>query len=262
MAANTNPIFSAYGDIQGGDLIGVSVPGTPSLVTDYTGQGLNHASIFHADQTNGGFIQRIRFKSNGANAVASVARIYYNNNNSRILGQASAPGGTPTGSISASGGSLQTGTGITYFAKIVSVDQYGGKSAPSTETGPINSATTGSAGSINWSWTAAIGAVSYLIYVGPQAGGQLTYFTSPTNSFLQLTAVGTRESLSTSVNNNNALIGEISLPIVAASQTAATVDIDYTLNMALPPGGRILVGISTTGTTNNGWIVTGIGGEY
>jgi hypothetical protein len=257
MAANTNPIFSAYGDIQGGDIVGKPVVSA----TDYTGQGINHASVYHADQTNGGFIQRIRFKSAGTNAV-SVARIYYNNNNSRFLGQALAPGGTPNGTPSVTGGSLLAGT---YYAKIVSVDQYGGKSAPSTEAGPITITGATTTGSINWTWTAPTGtlAASYQIYVGPVAGGQLTYFTSPTNSFLQLTAIGVRESLSSSVNSNNMLIGEISLPAVSASTTAATVDIDYTLNMALPPGGRILVGISANNVDlANGWIVTGIGGEY
>jgi hypothetical protein len=265
MAANTNPIFSAYGDVQGGDLIGVSnpSPGPLSLVSDYTGQGLNHASIFHADQTNGGFIQRIRFKSNGVNGTAAVARIYYNNNSSRFLGQAAAPGSAPSGTPSVTGGTLLAGN---YFAKIVSIDQYGGKSVASTENATAVTITgTTTTGSINWTWAAPTGtlAASYQIYVGPVAGGQLTYFTSSTNSFLQTTAIGTRESLSSSVSNNNTLIGELSLPIIAsASSNAATADIDYTLNMALPPGGRILVGISTTNANNSGWIVTGIGGEY
>lgn len=248
MAANTNPIFSAYGDVQGGDLL-------TTAAADYTGQGIANAAVFHADLTNGGFVQRLRFKAVGSTGNATVARIYFNNGQSRLAGQAAAPAGTPTGAASTSGGTLLAGN---YYARIVSVDQYGGKSVASTETAQVT--TTGSTGSITWSWTAATGAASYLIYVGPQTSSQITYFTSNTNTFLQTAAVGTRDSLGTSINNNNALIGELSLPQVTAAAAAATVDIDYPLNFALPPGGRILVGLGTTVTA--GWIVTCIGGAY
>lgn len=249
MAANTAPIYSRQGDIQGGDIL-------TTAAADFTGQGVNNVVVYTADATNGGFIQRLRFKAvaTGAN-VATVARIYYNNGQSRLLGQVAAPAGTPTGTPSASGGSLLTGS---YFARIISIDGYGGKSAASTESASV--AVTGPTGSIVWNWTAATGAASYRIYVGPVTTGQLSYFTSNTNSYTQTTMVGTRDNLTTAVSNNNALIGEISLPATALSTAVATVDIDYPLNFALPPGGRIVVGLGTTVAT--GWIVTGIGGEY
>lgn len=247
MAANTSPIFSALGDVQGGDVL-------TTAAADYTGQGVNNAVVFQSDLDNGGFIQRLRFKALGTNA-ATVARIYFNNGQSRFLGQVAAPTGTPTGTPSSSGGTLLTGS---YFAKIVSVDQYGGRSVASTETASVS--VTGPTGSILWSWAAATGAASYRIYVGPTTGGQITYFTSTTNSFTQTAAVGTRDSLSNSVSNNNALIGEISLPATSSSTSAATVDIDYPLNFALPPGGRIIVGLGATVVA--GWVVTGVGGEY
>lgn len=247
MPANTSPIYSAYGDIQGGDLL-------TTAAADYTGQGALNAVVFHASDTNGGYVQRIRFKAIGTN-VATVARIYFNNGQSRFVGQAAAPSGTPTGTPSTTGGTLRAGN---YFAKIVAVDQYGGKSAASTETAQVT--TTGSTGSITWNWTASTGAASYLVYVGPLTNSQLTYFTSTTNSYTQTTAIGTRDNLSTSINSNNSLIGELSLPATTASASAATVDIDYPLNFALPPGGRILVGLGTTVAA--GWIVTCVGGEY
>ena len=141
MAANPNPIFSRVGAVSLGTAI-------TAVVTDYTGIGANNVILsYTADGTNGGFVQRIRFKAAGTNAV-SVARIYLNN-----------------GSTNA---------------------------------------------------TAA----------------------------------------------NNTFYGEISLPATTASVTAATVDVDYALNIALPPGYRIVVGISATTTLASGWVPTVIAGQY
>lgn len=250
MAANTSPIYSRQGDVQGGDIL-------TTAAADFTGQGINNVVVYTADLTNGGFIQRLRFKAvaSGANA-ATVARVYYNNGQSRLPGQAGTPG-TPAGTPSASGGSLLSGT---YFAKIVAIDGYGGRSSASGENAAAVTVT-GPTGSISWTWTASTnGPASYRIYVGPIAGGQLSYFTSNTNSYTQTTMVGTRDNITAAVSNNNYLIGEISLPATAASTTVATVDIDYPLNFALPPGGRIIVGLGANVAT--GWIVSGIGGEY
>lgn len=247
MAANTSPIYSARGDIQGGDIL------TTGGAT-YTGQAVYDAVVFSADITNGGYVQRIRFKPVGIN-IATVARIYYNNGTSRFLGTAAATG-QPTGTPSPSGGGLLAGS---YYAKIITIDQYGGKSVASVESALVT--TTGSTGSIAWAWTAVAGATSYRVYIGPTAGGQITYFETTTNSFSQITAVGTRDSLSASISNNNSLIGELSLPAVPAlTPAAAAVDIDYPLNFALPPGGRIIVGLGTTVAA--GWAVTVFGGEY
>jgi hypothetical protein len=254
MAANTSPIYSASGAFQGGDIL-------TTAASDFTGQGINNAVVFTSDLTNGGFIQRLRFKAIGTNAVTG-ARIYVNNGQSRAAASISAVSGTPTGSISTTGGTLLTGTGITYFAKIVAVDQYGGITAASTETASVSSATTGSTGSITWNWTAVIGAASYRIYVGPVTNGQLSYFTSTTNSYTQTAAVGTRDSLGTGVANNNYYYGDLTLPAVTVITTTAsgTVEIDYPLNFALPPGYRIIVGL--TSTVAGGWQVSGIGGSY
>jgi 1-deoxy-D-xylulose 5-phosphate reductoisomerase len=162
--------------------------------------------------------------------------------------------GTPTGTPSTTGGTLMAGN---YFAKIIAVDQYGSNTAVSTESASV--AVTGTTGSIGWAWTAVTGAVSYRIYVGPVTGGQLTYFTSTTNSFTQTAAVGIRDSLGTSVNNNM-FYGEVSLPITTAIATAATAEIDYVMNLALPPAYRIIMGLGTTVAA--GWQVMAIGGAY
>lgn len=138
MPANSAPIFSRVGDIQGGG------PITAAAAT-YTGAGANDTLIFTADATNGGYLQRLRFKAVGTN-TATVARVYINN-------------GSTNGTAS-----------------------------------------------------------------------------------------------------NNDFYGEVSLPAVTATNTAATVDIDYPLNLALPPGYRIYVGLATA--PGAGWFVTAIAGAY
>jgi hypothetical protein len=140
MAANTAPIFSNAGAVSLGTAI-------TAIVSDYTGTGANNQVIFSANATNGGFVQRIRFKAAGTNA-ASVVRIYLNN------------------------GSANTSAG------------------------------------------------------------------------------------------NNTFYGELSLPATTASTTAGTVDIDYPMNFALPPGYRLVVGISAAATLASGWNPTVIAGAY
>jgi hypothetical protein len=59
---------------------------------------------------------------------------------------------------------------------------------------------------------------------------------------------------------NNSFHGQQSLPATTASNTAATTEIDYPLNIALNPGFRIYVGVATTVAA--GWVCTAIGGKY
>jgi hypothetical protein len=142
MAGNTTPIFSRVG------AVGFTSTVVATTVTDYTGAGANYVIVFNADGTNGGFVQRIRFKSAGTNSTASVARIFINN------------------------------------------------------------------------------------------------------------------GLTNATQANNTFFGEISLPSVTGSTTAATVDIDYPMNLAMPPGYRIVIGISCTPTLGAGWVPTAIAGAY
>jgi len=82
MAANTAPIFSALGDIEWG----TTALTTQNTAKDGTGTVL---TCFTADATNGGFVQRIRFRSAGTN-IATVARVFINNGSSNA---------TPTNNI-------------------------------------------------------------------------------------------------------------------------------------------------------------------
>ena len=70
MAANTAPIFSRLADVQW--ISGTTLNNTYDLTS-----GTNFL-VFTADATNGGYVQRIRFKALGT-TVATVARVFINN---------------------------------------------------------------------------------------------------------------------------------------------------------------------------------------
>ena len=249
MAGNTTPIFSRVGDIQGGITL-------TTAAADYTGQGINNAIVYQADATNGGFLQRLRFKAIGANTSATVARIYINEGYVPLAPNAAAP--TLSGQTTATtGGTLQAGT---YYAKAQSIDQWGAPSAMSTEASQV---TTGTTSTITWNWAAVTGAVSYRIFVGPATNSQVIYFTTNTNSYTQTTAtINLATNLPAQGNpadflTNNLFYGEVSLPVTTA---ASVVDVDYPMNLALPPGYHVIVGLTVTASA--GWVVTGIGGKY
>lgn len=70
--ANNQPIFSKIGDIQWSSTSVSSANITKDMTTGTT------YSVFTADATNGGYVQRIRFRPLGTNQ-ATVARIWINN---------------------------------------------------------------------------------------------------------------------------------------------------------------------------------------
>ena len=59
---------------------------------------------------------------------------------------------------------------------------------------------------------------------------------------------------------NNVFYGEISLPATTLIATAATIDVDYVMNFAIPAGFRIYFGLGTA--VSAGWVATVIGGKY
>ncbi len=244
MAANNDPIFSRLGDVQAGGIL-------TAAANDYTGQSINYNVIFTADETNGGYLQRVRAKALGTN-VASVIRFFINNGKGRLLSMCSAPA-SPAGTAGTAG-TLATGS---YYAKVVAYDQYGVPSTASAETAAV--AVTGPTGSVTWSWTAVTSAVKYRVYVGNVTGGQLVYFETTTNSFLQTAPIGTRDTLNGSTLNNT-FYGEMATPATSASTTAPTAELDYAFNFALAPGQRVLAGLSTA--VASGWALTPIAGSY
>lgn len=72
MAANVQPIYSKTADIQWS----TSTVSAANTTTDLTSGTIYH--VFSADTTNGGYVQRIRFRPLGSNA-ATVARVWINN---------------------------------------------------------------------------------------------------------------------------------------------------------------------------------------
>lgn len=258
MSGNISPIFSRIGDIQGGAVL-------TTAAADYSGNNVNNLIVFQADNTNGGYLQRLRFKALGTN-VSTVARIYFvgmpSAGGAEVQSQfatlLSPPSGTPTGTPSSSGGSLATGS---YYAKIQALDQFGAPTGWSTETASVS--VTGPTGSIAWAWSASTGAVGYRIIVGMASGAECAWFTSATNAFTQTVPyTGTPVQIS-SLNDltfNSMFYGEISLPSTTATTTFATNEMDYNVGVALPPGFSVTCGLGTTVAA--GWAVTAIGGKY
>jgi len=67
---------------------------------------------------------------------------------------------------------------------------------------------------------------------------------------------------STGSVGNNVLFDEITLAATTAIQTAATAVYELPLNIALPPGYRILTTLGTVQSAGGGWYATAIGGSY
>lgn len=256
MTANTSPIFSAKGFING--LSGVLT----TAAADFTGLSINNATVYKMDITgNGGYLQRLRFKARGTN-ITTTARIYICDEVSHLGTSIAAVTGTPTGTPSTTGGTLLAGN---YFAKVVAVDGYGSETVASTETAAV--AVTGRTGSIVWTWAAVTGAVRYEIYVGPVTGGQITVFVQTDGSLNTYTQTTMIDSVSGEVagivsDGPNFFYGEIILPATSsvAGTATASPDIDYTMNCVLPAGSSVIVGLSVT--VASGWEITAIGGLY
>ena len=73
MPANNQPIFTRLADVQWT----ISAMTVANTTTDLTSGTIYLA--FSADSTNGGYVQRIRFRTLGSNTNATVARVWVNN---------------------------------------------------------------------------------------------------------------------------------------------------------------------------------------
>jgi len=279
MAGNITPIFSRVGDVPTGVLLlnPVNSAGAANS-TGYVGTDANTYQVYSADYLNGGFVQRIRLKANGTNP-ANVVRFWINNGAGNLQTTTTAPQ-TPTATLS----STQSSTMIpaVYYMKVQAIDAFGQPGPFSTEIS--NTVPTGG-NNIVWGWTAPAtatqGVSTYRVIIGLASNQQQIYFgniagTSVTftqnTSYITGGTVGTFTGgligqvanssavYATSLQYNQSLIGEISLPATTAIATAGTVDIDFPLNLALPPGYRILAGLGTA--TANGWYATAVAGKY
>jgi hypothetical protein len=73
--ANNQPIFTRQGDVQWT----ISAMTTANTTKDLTSGTIYLA--YSADTTEGGYVQRIRFRPLGTNSNATVARVWINNGN-------------------------------------------------------------------------------------------------------------------------------------------------------------------------------------
>jgi len=73
MAANTAPIFSIAGDVQWTNTGAMTTANTTKDLTSGT------SYLAYLAPSEGGFLQRIRFRSLGTNTNATVARVWINN---------------------------------------------------------------------------------------------------------------------------------------------------------------------------------------
>jgi hypothetical protein len=252
--ANNDPIWSRQGAMDGGNIL-------LTAANDFNGQNVNNQVIFTADATNGSYINRLRFKALGGTVTASAARIYINNGLGRFASIAGTMAAiTPTGTQSTTGGTMNTGPGITWFAKVYPVDPNGQIGVASLEA-TAAATTAATAGSIAWAWTAVSAAASYIIITGTATGAERHMFTSTTNSYTQTVNTSTqRENPGSLAGGNNMYWDDVALPIVTASTTANTPTIEIPFNLALPPGYRIVVGLTVTVTA--GWTCVAVCGNY
>jgi hypothetical protein len=271
MSGNPTPIFSRVGDIQGSVLMLNPVATTN---TGYTGADANAYVVYTADATNGGFVQRIRLKANNSNP-ANVVRFWLCNQYGHLPTTTTAPT-SPATAVSATSGTMTPGT---YFMKVQALDAFGQPGPFSTE---VSNTVPATGNNITWSWSAPVtatqGVSSYRLVIGLATNQEqfaisnvsgLSYTQNTTffvgqsgnqvGSFVGVTGNATA-TYTTSLIMNTTLIGEVSLPITTVSATASTVDIDYPINLPIPPGYRILAGLGTA--TANGIIATVIGGKY
>ena len=110
-------------------------------------------------------------------------------------------------------------------------------------------------------------------YTGASANHVLVHTAGADGSFvrrLKFVAKGTNTasvariylnngSVNTTATNNQ-FFGQISLPATTAINTAATSEVEYSMEIMLPATFRIYVGLGTTVAA--GWVVTAVAGNY
>ena len=110
-------------------------------------------------------------------------------------------------------------------------------------------------------------------YTGVSANHQLIHTAGADGSYIKrihcvATGTNTASVLRIYLNNgsanttatNNQFLGQLTLPGTTATNTAATSEVDYPLEMMIPAGFRIYVGLGTTVAAS--WVCTAVGGDY
>lgn len=146
--------------------------------------------------------------------------------------------GVPLGVPSTTGGTLPAAT---YFYQIVTVDANGNTTGPSIES--LGVTTTGTTSSVSLTWVAVIGAASYRIYRGTTSLGEDVYYTSATNSYIDI--------------NDTSTAG-----VVPTTNTTYISRINSTDGYVFATGYKIPSGTATQFLMANGSVTVGNGGVY
>jgi hypothetical protein len=85
-------------------------------------------------------------------------------------------------------------------------------------------------------------------------------FTSKGTNVASVARIFVNNGSTNATATNNAFVGQLSLPATTATNTAATAEPYYPLNIALGAGFRVYVGVATTVAA--GWVAVMEAGQY
>jgi len=129
-----------------------------------------------------------------------------------------------------------------------------------------------SVGDIEWTTVQTVANTTYdgttgtsaIVFSASLDGGfiQRIRFKASGSATATVARIFINNGLSTGSAANNVLFDEITLAATTAVQNAATAVYELPLNIALPPGYRILTTIGTAQAAGGGWYAAAIGGSY
>jgi hypothetical protein len=204
----TSPVINNTGDNLGG-FSGWGYTGSSPAYAYFGGM-----SVSAVGTTSANLGGQLDFYVKANNGSPSSAVQIFNNSTSRFIGnlgvgQLSAISGTPGVSTLGTGGAIPAGT---YYYKITVVDYNGNQTTGSTE---VSATLTGTTSKVTLTWTAVTGATSYNIYRGTSAGNESLYYSSTTNSYVDINGTSTAGTVPTV--NTSAMVYINSNGVVTAS---------------------------------------------
>ena len=111
-------------------------------------------------------------------------------------------------------------------------------------------------------YTGATATHNHLIFTASANGAyvQRLRFKAAGTNVASVARIFINNGSANTVATNNAFYGEVSLPATTATTTTSQADVDYFIDLVLPPSFTIYVGLATT--VAGGWVCIGIGVQY